>query len=66
MRNESFNADMRSVFQRLAAARAAAEARRPAPNAKPHAPQAASRQPRLEIAHVALRRSAREAHDAMT
>lgn len=66
MRNESFNADMRSVFQRLAAARPTADAQRPAPGPKPRAPQPPLRQPRLEIAHVALRRSARAAHDAMT
>lgn len=67
----SFNADMRCVFERLAAANRDTSA----PTAGMEAPRNAARvipfepaepQPRLEIAHVALRRSHDELREAVT
>lgn len=55
MRNEHLNADLFAVLTRLAlnhGSQSAEKPRRPAHTAKP-----ALRQPRLEIAHVALRRN---------
>lgn len=67
----SFNADMSCVFERLAAAhrgtstpRAGADTPRNATRVIPFEP--AKPQPRLEIAHVALRRSHDEAREAAT
>lgn len=70
MKHDSFNADLRSVFQRLAATRQASAM----PDCRndttmrakliPFQPRAL--QPRLEIAHVALRPGRREAPDAAT
>ena len=66
----SLNADMLSVFQRLAAAHRGTGA--PATRSEePHAATAASvrsaaPQPRVEIAHVALRRSQSETREAVT
>lgn len=67
----SFNADIRSVFQRLAVAHqgtpaptAKTEGRLKAASVIPFRPGA--QQPGLEIAHVALRRSRYEPRDAVT
>lgn len=66
----SFNADMQSVFQRLAVAHRdrplqAAAIENPANAASVIPFQPGARQPRLEIAHVALRRGRFESHDAV-
>ena len=66
MQSYSFNADLRSVFQRLAAANADGSARKPVASAKPSQSQPGAREPRVEIAHVALRRNAHDARDAVT
>jgi hypothetical protein len=67
----SFNADLRCVFQRLAAARPGA----PAPAANTESPanapkvipfRAGTLQPRLEIARVALRRDHDDQCEAVT
>ena len=66
----SLNADMLSVFQRLAAAHrgtAAPATRSEEPNAAAAASvRPAAQQPRVEIAHVALRRSQYETREAVT
>jgi hypothetical protein len=66
MTRYSFNADLRLVLQRLAAANAAGPAEEPAASAKPVSCQTAARQPRVEIANVALRKEAHDSHDAVT
>lgn len=62
----SFNADLRSVFQRLAAAQRGSQSGKLAnlPRRIPLPP--AVRQPRIEIAHVALRQKVREVRGSMT
>ena len=69
MKHYSFDADLRSVLQRLAAThRPAAPARsvEPVPSAKVIAFRRHAVQPRIEIAHIALRRKRGETLDAMT
>ena len=69
MKHYSFDADLRSVLQRLAAThRSAAPARsvEPVPSAKVIAFRRHAVQPRIEIAHIALRRKRGETLDAMT
>jgi hypothetical protein len=66
----SFNADLRSVFQRLAATKPASttpvSGSDAASRAKLIAFQPRALEPRVEIAHVALRRSRHETRDAAT
>lgn len=67
----SFDADLRSVLRRLAASENAGaapenEPGKPAAEAKPAAPRPTGPQPRLEIAHVALRQQRHEIHNAVT
>lgn len=67
----SFNADLMLVLERLAASKPASAPQRgsvielaPRSNVIPFPP--AALQPRLEIAHIALRRYSNETHDAVT
>jgi hypothetical protein len=65
----SFDADFRSVLQRLASiwptkTSGTKVANRPGSRAKLIQFHRSGQQPRLEIAHVGLRRRSREAHDA--
>jgi hypothetical protein len=67
----SFDADFKSVLQRLASAwptgtSAARSTNQPSPRAKLIPFHRSGQQPRLEIAHVALRQRSHEASDAMT
>lgn len=66
MKSYSLHADLRSVFQRLAAANANRPAAKPVDKAGPSRVQPAADQPRVEIAHVALRQNGRETRDAVT
>lgn len=69
MKHYSFDADLRSVLQRLAPThRSAAPAGsvEPVPLAKVIAFRRRAVQPRIEIAHVALRPNRGETQDAMT
>ena len=66
----SFDANLRSVLQRLAATwpaepSAAKSANQPDPGAKVIPIRQGIQQPRLEMAHVALRRRSHENHDAV-
>ena len=67
----SFNADLRSVLRRLASTMpdsptASTRSEQPAPQAKRRLLQTAAQQPRLEIAHIVLRRRPHKTHDAAT
>jgi hypothetical protein len=67
----SFDADLRSVLQRLAATRPSGTRSSPAPDATRSTAKlirfhARREQPRLEIARVALRQRRYEGHGAMT
>jgi tellurite resistance protein len=67
----SFNADLRSVLRRLASTMqacttASTRSEQPAPQEKRRLLHTAAQQPRLEIAHIALRRRPNETHDAAT
>ena len=69
MKQYFFDADLMSVLRRLAAThRPATPAKitQPALPAQVIAFQPRTVQPRIEIAHVALRRNRGETHDAMT
>jgi len=71
MMQYSFNADLISVLQRLATNRPAGTSPassegQPVIRAKLIPFRQGTQQPRLEIAHVALRRRSHESRDAMT
>lgn len=72
MKQYSFDADLRSVLKRLGAARprgtsaATSQPVQPAMPGKVIAFRPQALQPRLELAHVALRRNRSETHDAVT
>ena len=71
MLHDSFDADLRSVLQRLAVTRPAGSpghkgAVQPVSGAKLIPFRKGEQQPRLEIARVALRRNACEIRDVMT
>jgi hypothetical protein len=69
MKHYSFDADLRSVLKRLAATHRPTSPTRPVEpvfSAKVSAFRRHAVQPRIEIAHIALRRNRGETQDAMT